>query len=135
MLLRAAPVPALLGAALADLGGARGLAFWLLFLAVPVGGVCALAAFGELVEVHAGRAPEGLRALRTALSTLALALTVFAGLLHAATLGGGRVPRAGESALVAALLASLAVSALGLAREPAGGSAAAAEGERMLEAT
>ena len=103
---RAAPA-ALLGAAgLADLAGAHTLAFYVLFITVPVAAAAALATFGALVDARRETAEETALGARAAFSTLALALTVFAGALHASAEFGASMPAAATPVLVAALAAA-----------------------------
>lgn len=123
MLRRLAPAALAAAALLADLGGAHGFAFYAILVAVPAGAAASLAAFGDLVEARAGCAPDGIRAFRAGFSTFALALTVFAGMLHASAAGGGGIPRIAFSALVGALAGNALAAALAFApaagREPA----------------
>jgi hypothetical protein len=131
---RVAPAALLGVAALADLGHAGSLAFYLLLAAVPVAAAASLNAFGDLVDGRAASADEGTAGVGAAFSTLAVALTVFAGALHASVLFGGTAPRASLPVAVAALAAAGIAAAVRPARTGAAGGEARSEADELFEA-
>lgn len=93
---RLLPLSLAAGAAVADLAGLHGIAFYLVLLAIP----CAAGA----AFVGAGDAFEGRDVLRGATSCLALALLVLASAARANAVEGAAVPALAESALIGAVL-------------------------------
>jgi membrane protease YdiL (CAAX protease family) len=102
MLAKAAAIALLLGAALADSGGAHTAAYYLLLGAVPAAAVAALASLGDLVEQ--GARPRISSVLQTALGVLAVVLVVTTTTSRSTSLASGHVPQVGVSALVGCLI-------------------------------
>jgi hypothetical protein len=90
----------LLAAVVADSGGARSLAFYLVLAAIPAVAVAALAFFGDLVE---GSADGEAGALYVGLTGLALVLLVIGAAVRANALQDTALPALGTSAVVGAL--------------------------------
>jgi hypothetical protein len=90
----------LLAAVVADSGGARSLAFYLVLAAIPAVAVAALAFFGDLVE---GSADDEAGALYVGLTGLALILLVIGAAVRANALRDAALPALGVSAVVGAL--------------------------------
>jgi hypothetical protein len=90
----------LLGAVIADGGGARSLAFYLVLAAIPAMAVAALSFFGDLVE---GSADDEAGALYVGLTGLALVLLVIGTAARANALQDAALPAIGTSAVVGAL--------------------------------
>ena len=114
MLPRALWVATLFGAALADAAGDPQVAFYLMLVAVSIGGVAALGALGELVDARSERAPEARAAVRFLLMVAGLVFTLAGPALRGPFVVEGTVPAVATSALVAALIMivlELAVSA------------------------
>jgi hypothetical protein len=131
---RAAPAALVAVAALADLAHAGSFAFYVLVVAVPVAAAASLTAFGELVAVRADCAGEGATGVRSAFSTLALALTVFAGALHAQAVFGGPPARVAIPVVAAAFLTAAIAAVVRPARVAATGREARAEADELFEA-
>lgn len=84
-------------ALVADLGGAHGLAFWLVLAAVPAAAWAAFADLGDALAEEARRLP--------AISgTLALVLLVLGSAVRESAAQGGAVPALAVSTVVAALV-------------------------------
>jgi hypothetical protein len=98
---RAIAAGLVLGAALLDVNGQHGLAFYALVLAVPAMAVAALTSFGTLVEHRAAAGNDPVLHAQPVLWGVGLALIV----LSAATRGASpeTVPPLGVSALAASL--------------------------------
>jgi hypothetical protein len=90
----------LLAAVVADSGGARSLAFYLVLAAIPAVAVAALSFFGDLVE---GSADDEAGALYVGLMGLALILLVIGAAVRANALRDAAPPALGISAVVGAL--------------------------------
>lgn len=90
----------LLAAVVADSGGARSLAFYLVLAAIPAVAVAALSFFGDLVE---GSADDEAGALYVGLTGLALILLVIGAAVRANALRDAALPALGVSAVVGAL--------------------------------
>lgn len=90
----------LLAAVIADGGGARSLAFYLVLAAIPAVAVAALSFFGDLVE---GSADDEAGALYVGLTGLALVLLVIGAAVRANALRDAALPALGTSAVVGAL--------------------------------
>jgi hypothetical protein len=123
---RTLPLALVLAAALADVRGAHGIAFYLVVAAVPAAAVCALTLLGHLVELPGGAPSEAAVRLEATLSGLGLLLVVVAAAAHANAGVDRGVPPIGVSALLACLLVvgaqwvvALAVPALAGKRSPA----------------
>jgi hypothetical protein len=84
-------------AAIADRGGAHGLAFDAILLAVPLTAVAGLASFGDYLE-------RGAAGADVVLSALALVLTVVAAAARAPAIAEGVVPPLAQAALVGCLV-------------------------------
>lgn len=108
MTLRLASVGLVLGAALADVSGHHGLAYYLLVTAVPVVAVAALSALGDVLD---GTAAEPHDRGVAMLSALALPFVLLGTAVRAPLLAEGPPPAIGVTAIVAAL-AIFAVQAL-----------------------
>ena len=93
-------VSLLLAAVIADSGGARSLAFYLVLAAIPAVAVAALSFFGDLVE---GSADDEAGALYVGLTGLALVLLVIGAAVRANALRDAALPALGTSAVVGAL--------------------------------
>ena len=90
----------LLAAVIADSGGARSLAFYLVLAAIPAVAISALSFFGDLVE---GSADDEAGALYVGLTGLALILLVVGAAVRANALRDAALPALGISAVVGAL--------------------------------
>jgi hypothetical protein len=90
----------LLSAVIADSGGARSLAFYLVLAAIPAMAVAALSFFGDLVE---GSADDEAGALYVGLTGLALILLVIGTAVRANALQDAALPALGTSAVIGAL--------------------------------
>jgi hypothetical protein len=90
----------LLAAVIADSGGARTLAFYLVLAAIPAVAVAALSFFGDLVE---GSADDEAGALYVGLTSLALVLLVIGAAVRANALRDAALPALGISAVVGSL--------------------------------
>jgi hypothetical protein len=102
MLAKAAAIALLVGAALADSGGAHAAAFYLLLGAIPAAAVAALASLGDLVD--AATPPRVSAVVQTLLAGLAVVLVVVTTAARSNGLTTGHVPRVGVSALVGCLV-------------------------------
>jgi hypothetical protein len=102
MLAKAVAIALLVGAALADSGGAHSAAYYLLLGAVPAAAVAALATLGDLVEE--GVPPRISGVVQTVLGALAVLLVVTTTTSRSTALPSGHVPRVGVSALTGCLL-------------------------------
>jgi hypothetical protein len=98
-----------LAALLSDAGGSHGLAFALLFLAIPAAFVLALDCYGDVLEARCSR-------LRPILAGLSVLLLVLSASLRSPAVAGG-VPKFAVSALVLTLFLYTAV-ALGVLLRP-----------------
>ena len=96
----ALPASLLLAAVIADSGGARSLAFYLVLAAIPAVAVAALSFFGDLVE---GSADDEAGALYVGLTGIALVLLVIGAAVRANALRDAALPALGTSAVVGAL--------------------------------
>jgi hypothetical protein len=90
----------LLAAVVADSGGHRSLALYLVLAAIPAVAVAALSFFGDLVE---GSADDEAGALYVGLTGLALILLVIGAAVRANALSDATLPALGTSAVVGAL--------------------------------
>jgi hypothetical protein len=89
-----------LAAPIADAAGAHGLAFWSLVAGVGVASVCALASFGNHLDLE-NDAVASLQALLWAPANL---LLLVAAVARGPMVEAGQVPRLGQTALLGALL-------------------------------
>ena len=100
MRLRLPTVGLVLGAALADAGGAYGLAYYALVVAVPLAALAALAAFGSVLD---GSAAEPLDRVLAALSAAALPFILLGAAVRAPLLEGSPPPTFGATCIVICL--------------------------------
>lgn len=87
-------------APVADAAGARSLAFWALVAAVGVASVCALASFGD----HLDLADDPVASLQALLWAPANVLLLLAAVARGPAVAAGEVPRLGVTALWAAVV-------------------------------
>ena len=100
MRLRLLTVGLVLGAALADAGGAYGLAYYALVVAVPIAALSGLAAFGSILD---GSAAEPLDRVLAALSASALPFLLLGAAVRAPLLEGSPPPTIGSTCIVVCL--------------------------------
>ena len=100
MRLRLLTVGLVLGAALADAGGAHGLAYYALVAAVPLGALAALGALGSVLD---GSAAEPLDRVLAALSAAALPFILLGAAVRAPLLEGSPPPTIGATCIVVCL--------------------------------
>ena len=116
MACRALPLTLLVVAAAADGRGLRGLAFYLLLAAIPVGAACVLAGFARLVDfaVAVGDAPAA--RLDSALCATGLALVVVSAAARSSVPPEAAVPPLAGAALGGALFLLAVAAGLALMR-------------------
>ncbi len=108
----------LIGAAvLADAAGAHDSALYLLLGAVPMVGVAALVALGDVIDAHelGGKIAASLQAF---LSLLALLFALVAAASRSGTIGDSTMPAIGVSALLGCLIAFALQAAVALLADP-----------------
>jgi hypothetical protein len=94
------PAALLVGAVLADGGGAHSLALTLVLLAIPAVSIAALSFFGELAD---GSADRDAGALYVGLTSIALVLLVIGAAVRSSGVPHSGVPALGVSTVVGAL--------------------------------
>lgn len=100
---RALSVTFVFTAALADLRGLHGVAYYLLLAAIPATAIAALESFGQLVECATRSGEEGLRRLDALLSGLILTLAVVSTAARSQAPVAGATPALARSALLGCL--------------------------------